>query len=69
MATMEEMGVQNNDEGPREQKKPRSANYTAMEDVPWRRTFWGFLLLERETIKMQDGDPNVDCSRCFRSAC
>ena len=33
MATMEEMGVQNNDEGPHEQKKPRSANYTAMEDV------------------------------------
>ena len=23
-----------------------------------RRTFWGFLLLERETIKMQDGDPS-----------
>ena len=37
MATMEEMGVQNNDEGPCEQKKPHSANYTAMEDVvgPW----------------------------------
>ena len=33
MATMEEMGVQNNYEGPREQKKPHSANYTAMEDV------------------------------------
>ena len=33
MATMEEMGVQNNDEGPHEQKKPHSANYTAMEDV------------------------------------
>ena len=33
MATMEEMGVQNNDEGPCEQKKPCSANYTAMEDV------------------------------------
>ena len=33
MATMEEMGVQNNDEGPHEQKKPCSANYTAMEDV------------------------------------
>ena len=23
-----------------------------------RRTFWGFLLLEKETIKMQDGDPS-----------
>ena len=33
MATMEETGVQNNDEGPHEQKKPHSANYTAMEDV------------------------------------
>ena len=33
MATMEEAGVQNNDEGPHEQKKPCSANYTAMEDV------------------------------------
>ena len=33
MATMEEMGVQNNDEGPCEQKKLCSANYTAMEDV------------------------------------
>ena len=33
MATMEEMGVQNNDEGPHEQKKPHSANYTAMEDL------------------------------------
>ena len=33
MATMEEMGMQNNDEGPHEQKKPCSANYTAMEDV------------------------------------
>ena len=33
MATMEEMGAQNNDEGPCEQKKPCSANYTAMEDV------------------------------------
>ena len=33
VATMEEMGVQNNDEGPCEQKKPCSANYTAMEDV------------------------------------
>ena len=33
MATMEEMGVQNNDEGPCEQKKPHSANYTAMDDV------------------------------------
>ena len=33
MATMEEMGVQNSDEGPFEQKKPHSANYTAMEDV------------------------------------
>ena len=31
MATMEEIGVQNNDEGPHEQKKPHSANYTAME--------------------------------------
>ena len=30
---MEEMGVQNNDEGPHEQKKPHSANYTTMEDV------------------------------------
>ena len=33
MATMEEMGVQNNDEGPHEQKKPHSPNYTAIEDV------------------------------------
>ena len=33
IATMEEMGVQNNDEGPCEQRKPHSANYTAMEDV------------------------------------
>ena len=33
MATMEETGVQNNDEGPHEQKIPHSANYTAMEDV------------------------------------
>ena len=33
MVTMEETGVQNNDEGPHEQKKPCSANYTAMEDV------------------------------------
>ena len=33
MATMEEMGVQNKDEGPNEQKKPHSANYTTMEDV------------------------------------
>ena len=33
MATMEEMGVQNNDEGPPEQKNPCSVNYTAMEDV------------------------------------
>ena len=33
MATMEETGVQNNDEGPHEQKKPCSANYTVMEDV------------------------------------
>ena len=33
MATMEEMDVQNNDEGLCEQKKPFSANYTAMEDV------------------------------------
>ena len=33
MATMEETGVQKNDEGPQEQKKPCSANYTAMEDV------------------------------------
>ena len=33
MATMEETGVQNNDEGPHEQKKPCSANYTAMEDL------------------------------------
>ena len=33
MATMEEMGVQNNDEGPCEQKKRCSANYTAMKDV------------------------------------
>ena len=33
MVTMEEMGVQNNDEGPHEQKKPHSTNYTAMEDV------------------------------------
>ena len=33
MATMEEMGVQSNDEGPHEQKKPHTANYTAMEDV------------------------------------
>ena len=33
MVTMEERGVWNNDEGPCEQKKPHSANYTAMEDV------------------------------------
>ena len=33
MATIEETGVQNNDEGPHEQKKPCNANYTAMEDV------------------------------------
>ena len=33
MATKEEMGVQNNDDGPHEQKKPHSAYYTAMEDV------------------------------------
>ena len=33
MATMEEMGVQNNDDGPHEQKKPHSTNYIAMEDV------------------------------------
>ena len=30
---LEETGVQNNDEGPCEQKKPHSASYTAMEDV------------------------------------
>ena len=33
MATMEETGVQNTDEGPCEWKKPHSANYTAIEDV------------------------------------
>ena len=33
MAAMEEMGAQNNNEGACEQKKPHSANYTAMEDV------------------------------------
>ena len=33
MGTMEEMSVQNIDEDPCEQKKPCSANYTAMEDV------------------------------------
>ena len=33
MATMEEMGVQNNEEGPHEQKKPHSAKYTGMENV------------------------------------
>ena len=33
MATMEETGVQNNNEGLHEQKKNHSANYTAMEDV------------------------------------
>ena len=33
MATMERMGVQSNDEGPHEQKKPHTANHTAMEDV------------------------------------
>ena len=33
MASMEETGVQSDDEGPCEQKKPHSANYTAMEDV------------------------------------
>ena len=68
MATMEETGVQNNDEFPHEQKKPCSANYTAMEDVPWRWTFWGFLLLEREMIIMQDSalccfaNPQCNCN-------
>ena len=33
MATMEEMGVQNNNESIHEQKKPHSANYNAMENV------------------------------------
>ena len=33
MATVEEMGVRSNDEGSHEQKKPHTANYTAMEDV------------------------------------
>ena len=33
MAAMEETGVQNNDEGPHKQKKPHSANSTAMDDV------------------------------------
>ena len=33
MASMEETGVQSDDEGPCDQKKPHSANYTAMEDV------------------------------------
>ena len=33
MATMKEMGMQSNNEGPHEQEKPCSANYTGMEDV------------------------------------